>query len=173
MSEGRGWLEIIFFSLLLSLSWEPFFNRWLRKTPSYCSLPWMGTVDVVYLHLMLKKKEKWWANLVLCVQFYSPWSILFTHISLHGPFALLAGDVAAPMVFTLASLHYPFCVCIVATPTAHQIAAVTAIGSFIALPRAKENIINKYHVVICMSHSCHDIINTLLHNIIYTNIITQ
>lgn len=73
----------------------------------------------------------------------------FAYISLHCPFAPLAGDIAAPVVLALASLHNPLSVGIVATTTAHKIATPTVIGRLIALSGDKKNDvpINKPHYI--------------------------
>lgn len=62
----------------------------------------------------------------------------FADVSLHDPLALLAGDVAAPVVLAVAALHQLLRVRVVATAAAHQVAAVTAQGGFVALP-GREN----------------------------------
>lgn len=64
-------------------------------------------------------------------------SLLLAHVSLHGPLTLLAGDVAAPVVLALAALHNLLCVSVIASATAHEITAVTAIGGLVALPGCK------------------------------------
>lgn len=58
----------------------------------------------------------------------------FADISLHNPLTLLAGDIAAPVVLAVATLHQLLCVRVVATTAAHQVAAVTAKGGFVTLP---------------------------------------
>ena len=58
----------------------------------------------------------------------------FADISLHNPLALLAGDVAAPVVLAVAALHQLLCVGVVATAAAHQVAAVAARRGLVALP---------------------------------------
>lgn len=54
-------------------------------------------------------------------------------VSLHSPLALLAGDVAAPVVLAVTTLHQLLRVGVVATATAHQVTAVAATGRFVAL----------------------------------------
>lgn len=58
----------------------------------------------------------------------------FADVSLHDPLTLLAGHVAAPVVLAVAALHYLLRVWVVATAAAHQVTAVAAHGSFVALP---------------------------------------
>lgn len=58
----------------------------------------------------------------------------FADVFLHDPLTLLAGDVAAPVVLAVAALHLLLRVRVVATAAAHQVAAVTAEGGFVALP---------------------------------------
>lgn len=58
----------------------------------------------------------------------------FAHVFLHSPLALLARDVAAPVVFAVAALHHSLWIRVVASATAHQITAVTAAWGLIALP---------------------------------------
>lgn len=58
----------------------------------------------------------------------------FADVFLHDPLTLLAGDVAAPVVLAVAALHQLLRVRVVATAAAHQVAAVTAEGGFVALP---------------------------------------
>lgn len=60
----------------------------------------------------------------------------FADVSLHDPLALLAGDVAAPVVLAVAALHQLLHVRVVATAAAHQVAAVTADRGFVALPKS-------------------------------------
>lgn len=48
-------------------------------------------------------------------------------IALHCALTPAAGDIAAPMVLAVASLHHSVRVGVVAAPTAHEVAAVTAI----------------------------------------------
>lgn len=55
-------------------------------------------------------------------------------VALHCALTPAAGDVAAPMVLAMAPLHHSVRVGVVATPTAHEVAAVTAVGSLVALP---------------------------------------
>lgn len=57
----------------------------------------------------------------------------FAHISLDSPLALFTGYVAAPVIFAVATLHHFVHVGVVASATAHQVAAVTPIGSLVAL----------------------------------------
>ena len=62
---------------------------------------------------------------------------LFADVSLDYPFALLAGDVAAPVVLAVAALHQFLGVGVVASPTAHQLTAVAAHGRLVALPGSR------------------------------------
>lgn len=55
------------------------------------------------------------------------------HVSLDSPLALFAGHVAAPVIFAVATLHHFVHVGVVASATAHQVAAVAPIGSLVAL----------------------------------------
>lgn len=64
----------------------------------------------------------------------------FADVSLHDPLALLASDIAAPVVLAVAALHQLLGVRVVATAAAHQVAAVTAQGGLVALPEiSREN----------------------------------
>lgn len=64
----------------------------------------------------------------------------FAHVFLHSPLALLASDVAAPVVLAVAAFHHFLCVGVVASSAAHQVATVAAAGRLVALPgrRAEE-----------------------------------
>lgn len=74
----------------------------------------------------------------------------FADVSLHDPLALLAGDVAAPVVLAVAALHQLLCVRVVATAAAHQVTAVTAQGGFVALSEiSRENM--KEDILICVT----------------------
>lgn len=55
-------------------------------------------------------------------------------IALHRALTPAAGDVTAPVVLAVTSLHHSVRVGVVAAPTAHEVAAVTAIGGLVALP---------------------------------------
>lgn len=55
-------------------------------------------------------------------------------VALHGAFTPAAGDVAAPVVLAVTPLHHAVRVGVIAAPTAHEVAAVTAVGGFVALP---------------------------------------
>lgn len=55
-------------------------------------------------------------------------------VALHCAFTPAAGDVAAPVVLAVTPLHHAVRVGVVAAPTAHEVAAVTAVGGFVALP---------------------------------------
>lgn len=55
-------------------------------------------------------------------------------IALHRALTPAAGDVAAPVVLAVTSLHHSVRVGVVAAPTAHEVAAVTAVGGLVALP---------------------------------------
>lgn len=57
----------------------------------------------------------------------------FAHVSLDSPLALFTGYVAAPVIFAVATLHHFVHVGVVASATAHQVAAVTPIGGLVAL----------------------------------------
>lgn len=57
-------------------------------------------------------------------------------VSLHNTLALLAGDVAAPVVLAVAALHQLLRVRVVAAAAAHQVAAVAAEGGFVTLPES-------------------------------------
>lgn len=48
----------------------------------------------------------------------------FTHVSLHSPLTLLAGDIAAPVVLAVAALYHLLTVGVIASAAAHQVAAV-------------------------------------------------
>ena len=67
----------------------------------------------------------------------SVWGGLFADVSLHYPFTLLAGDVAAPVVLAVAALHQFLGVGVVAPPTAHQVTAVAAHRRLVALPGSR------------------------------------
>lgn len=56
------------------------------------------------------------------------------HVALHRALTPAAGDIAAPVVPAVTPLHHPVRVGIVAAPTAHEVAAVTATGGLVALP---------------------------------------
>lgn len=58
----------------------------------------------------------------------------FADVSLHNPLTLLTRDIAAPVVLAVAAFHQLLCVGVVASPTAHQVAAVAADGRLVALP---------------------------------------
>lgn len=64
--------------------------------------------------------------------------VSFAHVSFNSPLAFFTGHVAAPVVFAVAPLHHFVHVRVVASATAHQIAAVAAVGGFVALPGIKE-----------------------------------
>lgn len=72
---------------------------------------------------------------------------LFADISLHHPFALLASDIAAPVIFAVAAFYQFLCVRVVSAIAAHHVAAVAARGCFVALSgnwqRKKKKIISK------------------------------
>lgn len=55
-------------------------------------------------------------------------------IALHHALTPAAGDIAAPVVLAVTSLHHSVRVGVVAAPTAHEVAAVTAVGGLVALP---------------------------------------
>lgn len=55
-------------------------------------------------------------------------------VALHGAFTPAAGDVAAPVVLAVTPLHHAVRIGVIAAPTAHEVAAVTAVGGFVALP---------------------------------------
>lgn len=58
----------------------------------------------------------------------------FADVSLHNPLTLFTCDIAAPVVLAVAAFHQLLCVGVVASPTAHQVAAVAADGRLVALP---------------------------------------
>lgn len=58
---------------------------------------------------------------------------LFADISLHHPFALLASDIAAPVIFAVAPFYQFLSVRVVSAIAAHHVTAVTAHGCFVAL----------------------------------------
>ena len=55
-------------------------------------------------------------------------------IALHRALTPAAGDVAAPVVLAVAPLDHAVCVGVVAASTAHEVAAVAALGCLVALP---------------------------------------
>lgn len=55
-------------------------------------------------------------------------------VALHGALASAAGDIAAPVVLAVAPLYHAVRVGVVAAATAHEVAAVTAVGRLVALP---------------------------------------
>lgn len=59
-------------------------------------------------------------------------------VALHGALTPAAGDVATPVVLAVAPLYHTVCVGVVATSTAHEVAAVTAMGCLVALPGGRE-----------------------------------
>lgn len=61
-------------------------------------------------------------------------TVSLADVALHCALAPAAGDVAAPVVLAVTSLHHSVRVGVVATPTAHEVAAVTAVGGLVALP---------------------------------------
>ena len=66
------------------------------------------------------------------------WRFSFAHISLDSPLTLFTGHVAAPVVLAVASLHHFVHVGVVASATAHQVAAVAPVGGLVALPGRKK-----------------------------------
>lgn len=52
--------------------------------------------------------------------------VSFADVSLHNPVALLAGDVAAPVILAMAAFHQLLRVRVVAAAAAHQVTAVAA-----------------------------------------------
>lgn len=58
----------------------------------------------------------------------------FAHIALHSTLTAATRHVAAPVVLAVAPLNHAIRVGVVAAPTAHEIAAVTAIRGLVALP---------------------------------------
>lgn len=60
------------------------------------------------------------------------------HVALHGALTAAAGHVAAPVVPAVAPLHHTICVGVVATAAAHEVTAVAAMGSLVALPDGEE-----------------------------------
>lgn len=58
----------------------------------------------------------------------------FADVSLDDPLALLASDVAAPVVLAVAALHQLLRVWVVAAAAAHQVTAVAAGRGLVALP---------------------------------------
>jgi hypothetical protein len=65
-------------------------------------------------------------------------------VALHRALTPAAGDVAAPVVLAVTSLHHSVRVGVVAAPTAHEVAAVTAVGSLVALPGGWEQEVSGY-----------------------------
>lgn len=57
-------------------------------------------------------------------------------VALHRALTPAAGHVAAPVVLAVAPLDHAVRVGVVATSTAHEVAAVTAVGCLVALPGA-------------------------------------
>lgn len=67
-------------------------------------------------------------------------------VALHCAFTPAAGDVAAPVVLAMTPLHHAVRVGVVAAPTAHEVAAVTAVGGFVALPGGRsERLVSTRH----------------------------
>jgi hypothetical protein len=64
-------------------------------------------------------------------------------IALHRALTPAAGDIAAPVVLAVAPLDHAVCVGVVTTPTAHEVAAVTAVGCLVALPGGWEAEVSK------------------------------
>lgn len=90
----------------------------------------LGNLEPVWLGNKKKNKNKisrWLLDIS------GSWRCSFADISLHHPFTLLASDIAAPVVFAVASLCHFLCVRVVAAIAAHHVAAVTASGCFVAL----------------------------------------
>lgn len=73
---------------------------------------------------------------------------LFAYISLHCPFTPLAGDIAAPVILALASLHNSLSEGIVAATTAHYIATPTVVGCLIALSGDKKMMFQSINLTI-------------------------
>lgn len=57
----------------------------------------------------------------------------FADVSLHRALTLLAGDVAAPVIFAVAAFNQFLCVGVVSTIAAHHVAAVAARRRLVAL----------------------------------------
>lgn len=61
------------------------------------------------------------------------------HVSLDRLLAFFAGDITAPVVLAVTPLHHFIHVRVVATPAAHEVTAVAAVGGFVALPGRKRS----------------------------------
>lgn len=67
-------------------------------------------------------------------------------IALHRALTPAAGDVATPVVLAVTALHHAVRVGVVAAPTAHEVAAVTPVGGFVALPGGgSERLVSAHH----------------------------
>lgn len=112
----------------------PVFTRWTTPIPSPReSSSFMGCpLGAVLLSEIPDKARAWGGS-----------GRSFANISLHSPLAFFAGHVATPVVFAMAPLHDFVHVRVVPTTAAHQVAAVTAIGGFIALSGNKERRVNQ------------------------------
>lgn len=66
-------------------------------------------------------------------------SLSFADVSFHGVLALLAGDIAAPVIAAVAAFLHLLSVSVVAAATAHQPTAAAAAGCLIALPVVRQD----------------------------------